>query len=236
MTIATASAMCAYRCAMDMPQVQAGDVLAEPTRGQLFELLTELRRPATSSELSMLTGRHVNTVRVQLRRLAEAGLVERTSVRHGRGRPRHMWVVAPTATPGGRPPEAHGHLGRWLARAFGTDGTSIEKIRRTGTAIGRELAPAADKRSVSATLGDALTGMGFAPRAETLGDSGVRFTLGNCPYRDAVRENQPAVCALHHGITRGLLDKLEPRAAIVGFVPKDPRAAGCLIDIALPRA
>ena len=60
----------------------------------------------------------------------------------------------------------------------------------------------------------------------------VRFVLGNCPYRDAVRENPPAVCTLHRGITRGLLDRLDPTATLAGFVAKDPDSAGCLIELA----
>ena len=221
---------------MELPRVPRDDVLAEPTRARLFELLAKLRRPATSDELSMLTGRHPNTVRVQLRRLADAGLVERTSVRQGRGRPRHMWVLAATQMPAGRPPEDPGHLSLWLARAFGRDSTSLDGVERTGTAIGRELAPASDERGVSAAMHEALTRMGFQPRAEALGDNGLRFELGHCPYREAVRENQPVVCALHRGITNGLLHRLDPRAALTAFVPRDPDTAGCLIDIALPRA
>jgi hypothetical protein len=60
-----------------------------------------------------------------------------------------------------------------------------------------------------------------------------RFAIPAAPrsYRDAVRENQPAVCTLHRGITRGLLDKLDPDARLVGFVARDPFTAGCLIDV-----
>jgi predicted ArsR family transcriptional regulator len=221
---------------MDLPHAPRDDLLAEPTRARLFELLLELRRPASSEELSRLLGRHPNTVRVQLRRLAEAGLVERNPEQQGRGRPRHLWGVAPGAMPAGRAPEAYGQLGRWLARAVGTDSTRLADVERTGTEIGEELVPATRERGVSAMMRDALTGMGFQPRMEALGDSGVRFELCNCPYRDAVRENQPAVCALHRGITRGLLRRLDRRAALTDFVPRDPDAAGCLIEIALPTA
>jgi predicted ArsR family transcriptional regulator len=57
------------------------------------------------------------------------------------------------------------------------------------------------------------------------------LVLHNCPYRDAVRENQPAVCRLHRGITSGLLDRLDPSAKVAAFIPKDPYAAGCVIDL-----
>jgi hypothetical protein len=46
-----------------------------------------------------------------------------------------------------------------------------------------------------------------------------------------VKENQPVVCALHKGITRGLLDALTPDAKIVAFEPNDPDQAGCTIEI-----
>jgi hypothetical protein len=46
-----------------------------------------------------------------------------------------------------------------------------------------------------------------------------------------VRENEPVVCTLHKGITRGLLDVLEPNVRLAGFVPHDPDEAGCLIEL-----
>ena len=79
---------------------------------------------------------------------------------------------------------------------------------------------------------DALTALGFAPQPEPDAPERARFVLGNCPYRDAVRENPQAVCTLHRGITRGLLDRLDPTATLAGFVAKDPDSAGCLIELA----
>ncbi len=55
--------------------------------------------------------------------------------------------------------------------------------------------------------------------------------LRNCPYRNSVKENQEVVCTLHRGITRGLLDVLEPAARLVDFVPHDPDTAGCRIEV-----
>ena len=55
--------------------------------------------------------------------------------------------------------------------------------------------------------------------------------LRNCPYRSAVRANQPAVCAIHRGMTTGLREGVDPGATLSGFVPKDPDTAGCLIDV-----
>jgi hypothetical protein len=40
--------------------------------------------------------------------------------------------------------------------------------------------------------------MGFAPERQRPDV----YCLGNCPYRDAVRENQTVVCTLHRGLSR----------------------------------
>ncbi len=79
-------------------------------------------------------------------------------------------------------------------------------------------------------MGRTLTALGFAPQREPA-KGGVVFRLGNCPYREAVRANQPVVCALHRGLTCGLLDRLDPKARLADFVPKDPELAGCLIQV-----
>jgi len=76
-----------------------------------------------------------------------------------------------------------------------------------------------------------LSALGFKPTVRSHKRAGVTVCLGNCPYRDAVHENQPAICALHKGITRGLLDVLHPEAKLAGFVPHDPDRAGCLIEL-----
>ena len=80
-------------------------------------------------------------------------------------------------------------------------------------------------------MGRALTALGFAPQRTRGKGDGVTFKLGNCPYRDAVEENPAVVCALHRGLTLGLLDGLAPRATLTRFVPEEPRHAGCLIEV-----
>ena len=79
-------------------------------------------------------------------------------------------------------------------------------------------------------MGRALTALGFAPQREPR-QGRVVFRLGNCPYREVVRENQAVVCTLHRGLTRGLLDQLAPAARLANFVPEDPDRAGCLIEV-----
>jgi predicted ArsR family transcriptional regulator len=211
--------------------VPEDDVLAAPIRARLFAALAGLRRPATTEELAPMVRRHPNSVRVQLGRLADAGLVECRVERRPRGRPRHLWAILSDARPGGRPPDAHSDLSRWLARAM-RRGHGLPDVEAAGRSIGLELAPAAGGRAIRESMQDALTALGFAPRGEAGGEGRWRYVLGNCPYREAVAENPAVVCSLHRGITAGLIEQLDPSHSLDGFVARDPYTAGCLIEMA----
>ena len=215
---------------MDLPQRPA-DALGQPTRARLFDLLAGLRRPAGTDELAKLLELHPNGVRVHLERLRDAGLVERERTRQARGRPRDMWVIAPDARPGGDPPTGYADLGRWLARAMAPGGTTVRAVERAGRDIGRELAPEGGTSSPEEKLHATIVSLGFQPRRELGEERTLTYRLCNCPYRDAVRENQEVVCGLHRGLTRGLLDAVDPQTKLVSFVPRDPYAAGCLIEL-----
>ena len=215
---------------MDVPGTSGGDVLAQPTRARLFALLRELRRPAGTEELASRLGLHPNGVRIHLDRLLGAGLVVRGHEARPRGRPRDEWSLSPEGAPGGLRPRAYRDLSRWLARAIPPQPSRLRDVERAGREIGREIAPT-DAASVDSALRDTLTGLGFQPLVERDHSGRLYCRLRNCPYRDSVRDNQEIVCTLHRGITQGMLDVLEPDARLTSFVPHDPDAAGCEIEI-----
>jgi predicted ArsR family transcriptional regulator len=215
---------------MDLP-IRPDDALAQPTRARLFTVLEELRRPTGTDELAERLGLHPNGVRAHLERLREAGLVTRDRPRQRRGRPRDMWTVASDARPGGDPPTAYADLGRWLARAIAPGKTRLRAVEATGREIGRDLAADAGAASAEGRMHATLVSLGFQPEREIDPEGQLTYRLRNCPYRDAVRENQPVVCTLHRGITRGLLDAIAPETRLAGFVPRDPDTAGCLIEL-----
>ena len=207
------------------------DALSQPTRARLFALLGELGRPAGTVELAEQFGLHPNGVRMHLERLERDGLLLRASEPQPRGRPRDSWTIAPDAHPGGRAPRAYTDLVRWLARAMGSSGSrGLRGVEATGREIGRELASRQDNTGADA-FQTALTALGFQPQIQDRGNKQITVTLRNCPYQDAVRENQPVICTLHRGITRGLLDVQAPAAKLTGFEPRDPDVAGCLLEL-----
>lgn len=212
------------------PAADPADALSQPTRAQLFSLLGELKRPAGTAELANRLELHPNGVRLHLQRLERAGLVERAQPPRQPGRPPARWRIAPGARPAGQKPRAYRDLGRWLARTLASRAGGLRGLEDTGRQIGRELAPT-DADAFPGSLETTLSALGFQPMVTQQDATGVTFCLRNCPYTDAVRENQPAVCALHKAITRGLLDVLEPQAKLAAFVPHDPDEAGCVIEV-----
>jgi predicted ArsR family transcriptional regulator len=215
---------------LDIPAaLEPGDALAQPTRGHLFRILGELGRPATTVELAERLGLHPNGVRTHLVRLKRAGLVVSAREARPRGRPRERWTIAADAQPGGKPPRGYHDLALWLSRAIGLGWPSLRVIEATGREIGREIAP--EGASGIDGLVGSLVALGFQPRVARRRGKTVTLCLENCPYADAVAENDRAICALHRGMTRGLLETIEPGARLTDFEPHEPREGGCLIQI-----
>ena len=97
--------------------------------------------------------------------------------------------------------------------------------------MGVELAPK-QRGNAAGALRDALAALGFEPSFETLPRPASPVGLGNCPYRDSVRQNQAIVCGLHGGITEGMLAALDPKAKLTRFEAHDPDRAGCMVEVA----
>ena len=135
-----------------------------------------------------------------------------------------MWMVAPDAQPGGDPPSAYADLGRWLARAIAPGKSRLRAVEATGREIGRDLAPAGRRGSAEERMHGHARRARFSARARGRSRrERSTYTLCNCPYRDAVRENQPVVCTLHRGMTRGLLDAIAPETRARRLRPARPR-------------
>lgn len=207
------------------------DPLIQPTRARLFKQLTELRRSASTEELAEQLAMHPNGVRLHLERLAKAGLVVRERERGARGRPRDSWSITADAQPGGNPPTAYADLSRWLVRLLARGRMGIRDVESVGRELGRDLASEGSDADKESRFFTALVALGFQPTRESTEEPGTKYCLRNCPYRDAVSERQALVCGLHRGMTRGMLDVIDPKTKLAGFVPKDPYAAGCEIEV-----
>jgi predicted ArsR family transcriptional regulator len=205
-------------------------LLAQPTRARLFAAIRDLDGEVTTERLAGELGLHVNGVRRHLDLMQEAGLLVRERHKHGRGRPRDVWSIAPGAAGADRPDEDYADVARWLARAIPSAPAALRKVVETGREVGRELA-AAGEAPLPDAIERAFVELGVQPGVRTAEDGSFTCELTNCPYRASVRENPDAVCRLHRGITEGLLERLEPGSRLTRFEPHDPDRAGCMVEV-----
>jgi predicted ArsR family transcriptional regulator len=215
---------------LDLP-ANNEDVLAQSTRARIFSWLVEQRGPAGTEAVAEALELHPNGVRRHLERMQEAGLLERSRSKGRRGRPGDLWSVAPGAAPAGGHPTGYADLARWLARAIPPGRNRLREVEKAGRDIGRELAP--DRRMEDPVEGfrQAVASLGFSPELESRDADGFVCRLENCPYKASVMENQEVVCALHKGITSGLLAELMPKTRLTRFEPHDPEHAGCVVAV-----
>lgn len=206
-------------------------VLAQRTRADIFSWLVEQRAPASTEAIAGALELHPNGVRRHLERMQEAGLLERSRSKGRRGRPGDLWSVAPGAAPTGEPPTGYADLARWLARAIPPGRNRLREVEKAGRDIGRELAPDGHPGDPVEGFRQAFASLGFSPELEMRGEDGFVCRLENCPYRASVMENQEVVCALHKGITSGLLAELLPNTKLTRFEPHDPERAGCVVAV-----
>jgi len=114
-------------------------------------------------------------------------------------------------------------------------GARVRDLEASGRRIGHSLATGEEKPNAGEQLlFDTLTSLGFQPERASAGSGRMTYRLRNCPYREAVHERQPLVCALHRGLTAGLVESIDPDNKLAGFEPKDPDLAGCLMHVRGP--
>ena len=172
--------------------------------------------------------------------------------RRPRGRPRDTWAISADAQPGADPPSAYRDLGRWLVRALVNGKAPVRNAEATGRQIGRKLASENSEAPLEQRFRGALVALGFQPYVELVSEERLTYhhpwgkasdvaeramtPWATVPNRDAVAERPQVVCGLHRGIMRGLLDAIDPRTRLTGFVPHDPNAAGCVVHLREPMA
>ena len=147
--------------------------------------------PATLAELSEAAGVHLNTARVHVADLEEAGvLVPEQAPPAGRGRPPQRYRIGDSfvlPSPG---------LSELLASALREGDPAPGELRRLGHEWGRGIAPDELERALPA----ALERLGFEARLD-----GSQLILSVCPCRLASPQRPELVCNLAIAVVEGVL-------------------------------
>jgi predicted ArsR family transcriptional regulator len=197
--------------------------LADPSRARILAELSD-RGPLDARELADQVALHVNTVRVHLNALAEAGLVEsETLPPQGRGRPRVAYRASAAAgDEGGRRYRLLAEILTALVARFGPG--AAEQLEEIGEAWGHYLIDApppyaelSDEVAVERVVG-LLAEIGFQPEIEESG-RGRRILMRPCPFLELARTHQDVICPIHLGLIRGALAELGARTRATKLEP-----------------
>jgi predicted ArsR family transcriptional regulator len=206
--------------------------LAHPSRRRIAEALGSASDGLTVAELAPRVGLHPNAVRQHLDVLSRAGIVVGAPSRPTgrRGRPSMRYSLA---APHGVAAVGHRELVRLLLELVRRSRLGEDGVEAFGWEEGRRLvASGADAEALSA----AFAGLGFAPEEVTAaaarGEGEMELRLRACPFKDAVlAEGGHLICALHRGLVRGALERVDDEAELAHFEPKDPVTAGCRVHV-----
>lgn len=186
--------------------------LGDNTRYAIYLELARSPIPLSTAEVAEALGLHVNTVRPQMERMREVGLLEVSADHRGApGRPQHRYALAPDAPSLGLEPPAFPMLARMLVRTAARAGASAADALAAGYEQGVEEAESVvDRRGAAApcqvAVVDMLARLGFDPEAVDGDDGTTTVAFTRCPFQ-AYAEDQPdLVCNLHRGLVEGFAD------------------------------
>ena len=184
--------------------------LADPSRARILaELAGE--GPLDARQLAERVGLHVNTIRVHLNALAEAGLVSsETLPPRGRGRPRIAYrATAEVGDEAGRRYRLLAEILTTLAARFGRK--AGDQLVEIGESWGRYMVESpppfeslTDDEAVGRLLA-LLDDVGFRSELET--GRRRRIRMRPCPFLELARAHRDIICPIHLGLMRGALSE-----------------------------
>ena len=201
---------------------QQARALGDPTRFDVFRYIADAEAPVDVSDMTEHFGLNHNAIRQHLAKLEDAGLVAKEKAPSaGRGRPRHLYHVDPSAESRWGVAGPYGRLSVWLAEVVRTGESPVEVGRRAG----RSERNGTNTEDPVAELVEQMARQGFEPSVTREG-SIVDVTLTVCPFETAAIASPETICGLHLGLAYGIAEGIEG-LEVEELVSKDPRHAHC---------
>ncbi len=158
-------------------------------------------------ELAAEVGLHPNSVREQLARLADAGLVSTEAApATGRGRPRLRYLARPEADEQEPYRALAGVLADELERMPDPATRAAEAGERWGRALVGPAGSITDENTAVGRLVELLADAGFEPEGPGLPGGPIR--LRRCPFEPLAQAHLGVVCGVHLGLMHGALRQM----------------------------
>ena len=210
-------------------QIQAR-ALGDPTRYGVFRYVADAGAPVDVAELTAHFGLNHNAIRQHLAKLVEAELViESAATPSGRGRPRLLYALDPSAESRWGVTGPYERLAMLLTEVVRSGDAPEEVGRRAG--LRQRLGHRAVSDAPSAAFAEVMGRQGFDPVVVQRGDD-IEVTLRTCPFVSAVLADPDTVCELHLGLARGVAEAVGG-VQVNELIPKDPRRAHCKLHCRL---
>jgi predicted ArsR family transcriptional regulator len=206
------------------------ELLAEPTRRQVYELVRRSPAPMTRDAVARALDIGLRLAAFHLDRLASSGLLAVDYARPegrsgpGAGRPAKRYSAVHRDVEIALPPRRYHLVARILAAAVAASPGDAERAALSiadgeGRRVGEEQAASRGKpRDRLAAAAGALESLGYEPRRER-----GRLRLGNCPFDGVIDVSPSLVCGLNQKLVHGVLDGLgvagRCRAELDGVAP-----------------
>jgi predicted ArsR family transcriptional regulator len=204
-------------------QIQAR-ALGDPTRYGVFSYVADAGAPVDVAELTAHFGLNHNAIRQHLAKLVDAELlVETAAAPTGRGRPRLIYALDPSAESRWGVTGPYERLAMLLTEVVRSGDTPEQVGRRAG--LRQRLGHRAASNEPAAAFADVMGRQGFDPVLTQRGDD-IEVTLQTCPFASAVLTDPDTVCELHLGLARGIAESVGG-LEVDELIPKDPRRAQC---------
>ena len=212
-------------------QIQAR-ALGDPTRYGVFKYVADAGGPVDVAELTSHFGLNHNAIRQHLAKLVEAELVvESAAAPSGRGRPRLLYALDPSAESRWGVTGPYERLAMLLTEVVRSGDAPEEVGRRAG--LRQRLGHRAVSNAPTAAFAEVMSRQGFDPVVVQRGDD-IEVTLQTCPFASAVLTDPDTVCELHLGLARGAAEAVGG-LEVNELIPKDPRRAQCKLRCRLTK-
>lgn len=214
--------------------------LGDPTRHEMFRYVAGAGSPVDVAELTAHFGFNHNAIRQHLAKLVDAELlIQEKAPSAGRGRPRLIYRLDPTAESRWGVTGPYERLSLLLSEIVRTGASSVEVGRRAGLRLeidgkkidGKKIDGNKEDDPVQ-TLVEAMARAGFDPVQQTRRGQ-LEVVLQTCPFASTASADPDTVCAIHLGLAQGIAEQTGGRLVIDELVPHDPRQANCRLRIHL---
>jgi predicted ArsR family transcriptional regulator len=209
---------------------QQARALGDPTRHGIFRYIADAGRSVDVAELTEHFGVNHNAIRQHLAKLLSAELVtEGHAGRTGRGRPRLVYALHPSADSRWAVTGPYERLSVLLAEILRSGDSAVEVGRRS---VRRARLGVESKDKPVELVAEAMERQGFDPAIRRRGQQ-VELVLRTCPFETAALADPESVCAIHLGIAQGIAHLTGGRIVVDELLPNDPRRANCRLRMHL---